>query len=96
MRERHWLIIYDIRNPRRLRKVAKTLEGYALRVQKSVFEMEAPEKKVKEVREKLKKLILKEDYVVYFKVCSEDWQKRDKYGVGAHNELDNAPFQIID
>ncbi|MCC6240883.1 MAG: CRISPR-associated endonuclease Cas2 [Phycisphaerales bacterium] len=33
----HYLIAYDIADPRRLRSVAKRLEHSALRVQKSVF-----------------------------------------------------------
>lgn len=36
--ERHaWLVIYDIASPRRLGRVAKTLERRALRLQYSVF-----------------------------------------------------------
>ena len=33
----HYLIAYDIADPRRLRRVATCLEQHALRVQKSVF-----------------------------------------------------------
>ena len=40
MVKKKWLIIYDIRNPRRLQKIAKLMAGYATRVQKSVFELD--------------------------------------------------------
>lgn len=76
-----WLIIYDIRNPRRLQKVAKVMTGYAIRVQKSVFELEANDGVVKELRRKVLKILdVDKDYVVYFNICEPDWQKRIKYG----------------
>ena len=42
----HWLILYDIRNVRRLAHVARIMESYAVRVQKSVFESDADEKTI--------------------------------------------------
>jgi CRISPR-associated protein Cas2 len=33
-----YIVAYDISHPRRLRKVARTLEGYGTRLQLSVFE----------------------------------------------------------
>ena len=33
MENKHWLILYDIKNEKRLVKVAKLLECYAVRVQ---------------------------------------------------------------
>ena len=35
---RCWVACYDISNDRRLRRVAKAMEGFGQRVQKSVFE----------------------------------------------------------
>lgn len=37
MARRRYLVAYDIRDPKRLRQVAKTLEGFGTRVQYSVF-----------------------------------------------------------
>lgn len=37
-----WIIAYDIANPKRLRQVARHLEGVGTRLQKSVFECSAP------------------------------------------------------
>lgn len=34
---RAYLACYDIANPKRLRRVAKILEGYGIRIQESVF-----------------------------------------------------------
>jgi len=33
-----YLVSYDISNPKRLRKVARSLEGFGVRLQYSVFE----------------------------------------------------------
>lgn len=38
MARRRYIITYDISDPRRLRGVARTLEGYGVRLQFSVFE----------------------------------------------------------
>ena len=38
MARRRYIITYDISNPKRLRGVARTLEGYGVRLQFSVFE----------------------------------------------------------
>ena len=38
-----YLIVYDIRDPVRLRKLAKIAEDYGLRMQKSVFQAELPD-----------------------------------------------------
>ena len=78
----HWLIIYDICDDKRLHNVAKIMESYAVRVQKSVFEMEGPKSIVEEIRKKVNEVIKNDDFVVYFEVCERDWQKRLKYGVG--------------
>ena len=51
------LITYDISNPKRLRKVAKVLESYGERLQKSVFECGLTPASLKSVIFKLEKLI---------------------------------------
>ncbi|HQM85027.1 MAG TPA: CRISPR-associated endonuclease Cas2, partial [bacterium] len=39
MKNKNRLILYDIRDPKRLLRVAKIMENYGYRVQKSVFEV---------------------------------------------------------
>ena len=91
----HWLVIYDVKDPRRLRYIAKAMEQYAIRVQKSVFEMDATEANVSELRTKVKALMEDEDFVVYFKICETDWQKRQKFGVGAKMTGEDKLFYIL-
>ncbi len=90
-----WLIIYDIRKPKRLQKIAKLMAGYATRVQKSVFELEAPERVIREIRNKALQIMDEEkDFVVYFNICEKDWQKRIKYGPQKYEEQEEKPYHI--
>lgn len=91
----HWLVIYDIRESKRLTKIAKIMEQYAIRVQKSVFEMEADDRILKELRERVKSVMEAEDFVVYFKICESDWQKRMKFGVGARLDTEDKEYYIL-
>ena len=91
-----WLIIYNIRDERRLPKVAKVLSEYAVRVQKSVFEFEGNDKSIKRIRYRVKKAIKEdEDFVVYFNICESDWQKRVKYGSAVNEEVEEKAFYIL-
>lgn len=93
----HWLIIYDIRQAKRLQKVAKLMAGVATRVQKSVFELNAPQTVVNELRLKTLTLIdPQKDFIVYFNICEKDWQKRQKYGPQEFAEEEEKPFYIFD
>jgi len=90
----HWLIIYDICDDKRLSNVAKVLKNYGVRVQKSVFELEAGENIVKTIRSKINTIIENEDFVVYFNICERDWQKRLKYGLGRFEGPDESSFHM--
>ena len=96
MKKVHWLIIYDIKDSRRLGRVARVMVKYATRVQKSVFEMHANSATILELRRRLIKIIdNNEDYVIYFKLCEADWQSRLKYGLGRKNEVDDSELIIF-
>ena len=51
------VIAYDIKDEKRLIKVAKYLESHSIRAQKSVFELDMEYKKAKKIFEGLKSLI---------------------------------------
>ncbi|MEA3222954.1 MAG: CRISPR-associated endonuclease Cas2 [Thermodesulfobacteriota bacterium] len=87
--ERDILALYDICDPKRLSKVAKTLEGYGMRVQQSVFELNITPGKLKELHEEVNTIIdNSEDSVRYYILCKEDWQKRQSIGVSNFEEPD--------
>jgi len=96
MKEKHYLVIYDISNNKRLQKVAKKMEDYGHRVQKSVFEIEATEFIIKKMRYEVATLMnMEEDSIVIFDICETDWQKREKYGPKKFNEDRDDIFLIL-
>ena len=93
---KHFLIVYDIRDGKRLRKVAKVVSSYAMRVQKSVFETDANDAVIAKLKRRLQKIIDENaDFVLFFELCERDWQKREKFGKGAMNEMQNERYQIL-
>jgi CRISPR-associated endonuclease Cas2 len=53
----HYLIAYDICEPRRLRRVARCLEKYAIRCQKSVFAFDGTGERLREIMDEVAQLI---------------------------------------
>ncbi len=96
MEGRHWLIVYDIANEKRLNKVAKILSSYGWRVQKSVFESSADENTIAACKARILKVIdEEEDFVIFFFVCEKDWQKKESYGKKSVNPDGNDKFVIL-
>ena len=52
-----YLVAYDSCNRRRLRRVCRYLTGYKVSGQKSVFEIWATDAELREIRDKIKRLI---------------------------------------
>lgn len=66
MARRRYIVTYDISDPKRLRGVAKTLEGYGTRIQFSVFECLLDRMKLVKVKSALNSLIdSSEDQVLF-------------------------------
>lgn len=67
-----YLIIYDISDEKRLLKVAKTMEDFGKRVQKSKFEMELTKKDLKNLMKRIASIIDPEtDGVKYIPLCKK-------------------------
>ena len=83
----HYIISYDISSPKRLRKVAKKCEGFALRVQKSVFETELTKTELEELKDILVKILEpKFDSIRIYPLCKECESKIDILGKGEKYE----------
>ena len=68
-----YIISYDVSDPKRLRKVFKTLRGYGDHLQLSVFRCELSPKERVEVRAKLSDIIHhREDQVIFVDVGPAD------------------------
>lgn len=64
-----YLVSYDVRDPKRLRKVAKRLEGYGSRVQLSVFRVRLTRDTLEKLRLELTQLMAIEDDLLVIPLC---------------------------
>lgn len=68
-----WLICFDVSGEKRLRRIAKALEGVGQRVQKSVFECHLDEIELGELQGRIDAIMDKtEDHVRYYPLCGKD------------------------
>ena len=67
---RWWLVCYDVRDPARLRKTARHMEGYGQRVQYSVFRCWMTLRQMEQLRWELTELLAPEDAVLLIPLCS--------------------------
>src|SRR5437588_4715314 len=65
-----WLVCYDVRDPDRLRKAAKHLEGYGERMQYSVFRCWLSRLEMERLRWELTELLAAEDSLLMIPLCS--------------------------
>jgi CRISPR-associated protein Cas2 len=68
---RWWLVCYDVHDPKRLRKVAKHMEGYGERMQYSVFRCWMTPRDAQRLRWELTELLDPEDDVLVIPLCSQ-------------------------
>jgi len=78
---RCWLISYDIADGRRLRRVARIMERWGLRVQKSVFECWLEDQQRAKLEGELAQVLdPKRDSVRYYPLCRDCRQHAAKAG----------------
>lgn len=75
------IICYDISNDKKREKVAEYLEGYGIRVQKSVFECNVTNKKLKEIIIRLSEYISNEDSIRVYPICENCYLKSTGIGI---------------
>lgn len=89
-----YLICYDISNPKRLQRVAKALEDFGLRIQKSFFQCEMSQEMLdKLVKRVLKEIYVSEDRFFIYPMCESCSNKAIKDGTGELIKLDT--FEIL-
>ncbi len=66
---RWWLVCYDVRDPKRLRRTAKHMEGYGVRMQYSVFRCWMTEREMEQLRWELTEMLDPEDDVLLLPLC---------------------------
>jgi CRISPR-associated protein Cas2 len=68
---RWWLVCYDVRDPKRLRRAAKHMEGYGERMQYSVFRCWMTDRQTQCLRWELTEILAPEDDVLLIPLCTE-------------------------
>lgn len=98
MANKHWhLISYDVRDPKRLRRVAKKLEGYGTRVQFSVFRCRLDRETLEKLHWELNQLMTDEDDLLVFPLCEQCAGKVPDHSTGDQSVWADKPatFQIV-
>jgi len=71
-----YMICFDVSDEKRLRNIAKTLENYGQRVQKSVFEAHLEPEQLYKLKEQIGKIMDEEvDQVRYYTLCPKDIER---------------------
>lgn len=98
MADKHWhLVSYDVRDAKRLRRVAKKLEGYGGRVQYSVFRCRLDRETLEKLHWELNEIMESEDDLLIIPLCEgvlpqskleerSDWVSIDPEG-GSYEDL---------
>ncbi len=88
---RNIIIVYDIADDRRRLKLFKTLEGYGIPVQLSVFECEMSDEDFLLMNHKVESIINKdEDSVIYYDLCPRCWHRIGRMGIRKNVVLDDG------
>ena len=86
---RHWyLVMYDVSDPKALRRVQKTLSAWGKPVQYSVFRVRGTEREIERLRFELAKLVSAEDRLLTARLCAGCAQRVSVQG------RDLAPFDL--
>lgn len=91
------LVSYDVRDPKRLRKVAKLLEGYGHRVQLSVFRIRMNRQSLEKLRWELSEIMTLEDDLLVIPLCERCAGKVSEHSRGEHSDWGTPPpnFDIL-
>jgi len=91
------LITYDVRDPKRLRHVAKTLEAFGTRVQYSVFRCRLDSLTLERLHWELNQLLADEDDLLVIPLCGQCASHVPDHSTGDQSVWIEAPltFKIV-
>jgi CRISPR-associated protein Cas2 len=95
---KHWhLISYDVRDPKRLRKVAKMLEGYGTRIQYSVFRCRLDQFALEKLHWELNRIMDAEDDLLVIPLCNSCAGKVPEHSSGDQSDWTDRPptFRVV-
>jgi CRISPR-associated protein Cas2 len=78
-----WVVCFDISDDKKRKIIGDTLEEYGVRVQRSVFEIEITEKKLRDIIKKFDEMIdVREDSVRFYPFHKDTLRKTICLGFG--------------
>jgi CRISPR-associated protein Cas2 len=91
------LIAYDVREPKRLRRVAQKLEAYGTRVQYSIFRCRLDRPMLEKLRWELAEIMKPEDSLLVMPICSQCASKVPIHSTGDQTDwAEELPsFRVI-
>lgn len=98
MATKNWhLITYDVREPKRLRNVAKKLEGYGTRIQYSVFRCRLDNQTLEKLHWELNQIMAEEDDLLVIPLCSSCAGKVPIHSSGDQSDWAERPatFKVV-
>ena len=98
MAAKQWhLITYDVRDPKRLRRVARKLEGYGSRMQYSVFRCRLDNLTLEKLHWELGQIMASEDDLLVFPICAQCSAKVPLHSTGDQSSWAEPPasFKIV-
>jgi len=78
--KKYVVIAYDIEDDKKRRAVAKLLQPWGTRANKSVFECFISDTELARLKEKLKKIKKGDDNILVYRLCVECIDKIERYG----------------
>jgi CRISPR-associated protein Cas2 len=98
MAAKHWhLVTYDVRDPKRLRKVAKLLEGYGARLQYSVFRCRLDNEMLEQLHWRINQIMAEVDDLLVIPLCHNCAGKVPAHSTGDQSSWGEpaATFRIV-
>jgi CRISPR-associated protein Cas2 len=90
-----YLIAYDIRDAKRLYRVAKHLNGYGNRLQYSVFRCRLSERQLERLQWELAKLLAREDDLLIIGLCGSCARRAQKKGKAEEWSVEPVAYEIV-
>jgi CRISPR-associated protein Cas2 len=98
MTQKNWhLVAYDVRDPKRLRRVAKKLEGYGTRIQYSVFRCRLDNLTLEKLHWELNQIMEDEDDLLVMPLCADCASKVPIHSTGDQSSWAQPPptFRVV-
>jgi CRISPR-associated protein Cas2 len=96
MAKRSWYLVgYDVRDDKRLRRVATVVEGYGVRIQYSLFQCRLSDQQAAQLKWELSKIMAVEDSLLIAGLCERCVQALRTESVAVELPEEPDPWEIV-